>query len=746
MPIPFIQRLQAAAGMILRGSVAPFDRVFSDAGLLTGERIREPYRQSVWVHAAIKHIARPCAAVSLRHSEGRRRKGTATTLVEDERLENFWERPARCFNSWAEFLLATITWRKLAGESFWLLSDGSAVPFPEVQASFPPLILARPDRMRHVTDGNEIIGWQYTDGAGRGHYLLPEQVIHLRQQNPYDDHRGLGDWEVAQLAAETDRASATFARNLAQSNGDQGVYVVAKNGVPDDAQKAQITNLLREKRRLQQAGIFRPVFLTGDITVEDPKVRAVDAAFIESRRMSAAEIFVAFGIPPSMAKEQASYSIGGASDYFRLILDACIPESAEIAAGVSRVSSILTGRDLSAWFGWDEHPVLQEVRKERMQTVDGLWAKGMPLAKISDYLDLGIPRFKGDDQGWLPMSVVPADSAADLALDPGPEGGASPADKPPAPGDKPTPADPQSPDPVQEALRALQVRHVDKRSPSDHQLWSRHMRDRMPTVRAYSAAFTRQLMEARRQVLRKLDARASKMPQDDLGPMDGAHGGSDAPRANVSVRQGEILGRSGAIDLMFDRDEFEKGLFLGFRRVSDDALTTAGKQLFKELGKDDPFTYPPERALQFFAGRENKLAEIADDVFEAIKGELEDGLNAGDSIKDLAARVKGAFNEMSSGRAKRIAMTETAAAYGVARQEAMDQAGVRYKRWLTSGGDNVRPAHMEANNQTVPVDDAFDVGGEQLMHPGDPSGAPGNIINCHCVSIAVADPDEGLNP
>jgi hypothetical protein len=37
----------------------------------------------------------------------------------------------------------------------------------------------------------------------------------------------------------------------------------------------------------------------------------------------------------------------------------------------------------------------------------------------------------------------------------------------------------------------------------------------------------------------------------------------------------------------------------------------------------------------------------------------------------------------------------------------------------------------------VPIDGFFDVGGEQLQFPGDPAGAPENVINCHCVSIPV---------
>lgn len=743
MKIPFLQRLHAAGRLVVKGSIAPFDKIPSETGIgLTGEPLRKPYEQSAYVYAAIRHIARPISAVTLQHGSSPRQRGSAPALLNDPRLDAFWGRPARGMASLAEFILASVGWRKLAGECFWLLGDDAMVPFPEVRTAFPQMILARPDRMRHVTQGAELVGWEYTDATGKRHLLTPDQVIHLKQWNPYDDHRGIGNLAPALTAAETDHASGAFARNLAQSNGDQGVFVVGKSGAIDDAQRKQITAILREKRRLQQSGIFRPAFLTGDITVEDPKIRTVDAAFNESRRMSAAEIYVAFGVPTSMAKDQASYSIGSASDYFRLILDTCMPEAAEIAAGIASVSSVLLGRPVWAWFYWDEHPVMQAVREERMKTVDVLWGKGVPMRTISDYLDLGLPTFEGDRTGWLPIAVVPANMAEDMSAM-----GAA-ASEPAT-----SAADPSPADDVAKAIAALRTCRAPATSPAERRLWQTHMRARASTVNAYRSAFTRQLAIARAETLRKIEASGlgsrSGCPQERLPGVMGPDAGDDASqgaaeRGGGAISDG-ITAKIGAIDLIFSAIDFIKGLIVGFRKVSDRTLDTASEQLSKELGTDDPYKFPPEKALQFFATRENRISGAGQETFEAIKATIQEGLNAGDTQKELGDRVRAAFNEAGKERANRIAMTETAAAYGYARQEGMKQAGVAYKRWLTSGADNVRPAHADANNQTVPVDQPFDVGAEQLMHPGDPSGSPANIINCHCVAVAVATPDEGLD-
>jgi hypothetical protein len=43
----------------------------------------------------------------------------------------------------------------------------------------------------------------------------------------------------------------------------------------------------------------------------------------------------------------------------------------------------------------------------------------------------------------------------------------------------------------------------------------------------------------------------------------------------------------------------------------------------------------------------------------------------------------------------------------------------------------------------IALDATFDVGGERLQYPGDPSGSPGNTIQCRCATTYVV---EGFEP
>ncbi len=362
----FFSRLHAAASLMFKsGAPFPFNKIMPyDA--TGGERMYRAFEQSTWVMRAIKKIAGPIAAVELHFTrEGQR--------FHDAELEVFWEMPGAGLSR-TDLIEATVGWLKLEGEAFWLLDDSwLAALGPHTPGSNPagpatPIQMARPDRMRHVVKNGELEGWEYVDGAGRRALLLPEQVIQLKLWNPYSDFRGMAELKPCRDAAEADFLAGKFNLNLMRNYGVQGAYVIAKNGLPLDGQRQQIIDQIREKRELAQRGVFKPVFLDGDITIEDPKIRVPDGDFIAARLQNRHEVFIAMGVPPSMADVKASYSIGSASDWFMLIAETCIPLGEKICQAINQVLRRQGTGDVRASFDWDEHPVVQAVRRERADT------------------------------------------------------------------------------------------------------------------------------------------------------------------------------------------------------------------------------------------------------------------------------------------------------------------------------------------------------------------------------------------
>ena len=124
---------------------------------------------------------------------------------------------------------------------------------------------------------------------------------------------------------------------------------------------------------------------------------------------------------------------------------------------------------------------------------------------------------------------------------------------------------------------------------------------------------------------------------------------------------------------------------------------------------------------------------------------IESGLRDGLGIREIGANMARKISEYAPRaeryRAERIARTEIVSASNWASMESVRISNVSdqfLKRWLPAQQENTRVAHAEMINQPpIEMDELFEVDGEQLAYPGDPSGSPGNVINCRCTLVYV---------
>lgn len=141
-------------------------------------------------------------------------------------------------------------------------------------------------------------------------------------------------------------------------------------------------------------------------------------------------------------------------------------------------------------------------------------------------------------------------------------------------------------------------------------------------------------------------------------------------------------------------------------------------------------TYRLDRMIGLMRG-------LGPETSEAIGRALTEGVNRGEGIPKLSARVVDVFGS-SAKRATLISRTEVV---GSANGAAFDVASdLHYggllleKSWLAAHDSRVRPEHAEADGQTVAMDQPFVVGGAELMYPGDPDGPAEAVCNCRCTS------------
>lgn len=142
-----------------------------------------------------------------------------------------------------------------------------------------------------------------------------------------------------------------------------------------------------------------------------------------------------------------------------------------------------------------------------------------------------------------------------------------------------------------------------------------------------------------------------------------------------------------------------------------------------------------------------KAREINDTTRTALReklaAEVSEGVQAGESMPKIAARIRaaadGVYKNMSEARAMTIARTETMSSVNAGQFEVYKGEGATKKEWLATQDDRTRDAHIEANGQVVGIDEAFVVDGEELMYPGAPTGSAGNLCNCRCTVLPVLE-------
>jgi hypothetical protein len=153
--------------------------------------------------------------------------------------------------------------------------------------------------------------------------------------------------------------------------------------------------------------------------------------------------------------------------------------------------------------------------------------------------------------------------------------------------------------------------------------------------------------------------------------------------------------------------------------------------------------------VRYFTEVRNRLVRIPEEVYDLVAGELSAGINLGEGIPELSARVDSVLSTTGSARwanrATVIARTETIGALNFGRWESFrviveDDPDVQFElMWLATDDKRTRDTHVTADGQRVPVGSRFMVGGAELAFPGDPSGPPQEVIQCRCTMLLVEE-------
>ncbi|HSU54722.1 MAG TPA: phage portal protein [Candidatus Dormibacteraeota bacterium] len=384
----------------------------------TSSTLGNAYQQVVWVYRAINAIAEQIANIPFLFSAGERGR---ETLITNGPLLDFYEQPHPCMNRFQYWELRII-WLMLRGECF-------RVPIYEGR-KLARILMLDPAQVQHIVENHELVGWRYT-GAGRqapinSQIFLPEEVWFEKMPNPFDFWRGFPPLYLADIAARTDFAAASFMRGFIENNADLGVIVKTDQQLSAE-QHAQVLTALRERKR--RAGTAdRPLLLCGGAEVIKPDLSSADLQFLENRKFSRAEICAAFGVPEEIitSTDHNKYDVmqGARLNFIenrilplcsrleaeenRTTIPALVKSLGEASLGPSPIENQKSKiENVIGWFDTDSLPIMQEARRNRLSTAKAGFDMGIPVNELNRLFDLGFKSLPWGNTGYLPKNLVP---------------------------------------------------------------------------------------------------------------------------------------------------------------------------------------------------------------------------------------------------------------------------------------------------------------------------------------------------
>ena len=268
------------------------ETIADDFSIREKKTCTDPYLQHAWVSVCIDILTRNVARAEFEvHHNGHVERETS--------LANLFRYPNKNmsrFDLWKQ----TCAWWSLDGEAFWWFGDSYSCGLPS------EIFILNPRNMQHVVDKGKITKWVYTEETcGRPVVILPDEIIHFKDWNPWNVYRGVSPLVSLGLEVEQDLLAAK-----------QNTGLLKEGGVPKGLLKtdqvlteAEAELLARTWDKKYGRGMKNRVAVLGKGTEYQPLTFSPDVLKLyDMKKWNLYTLLAKYGIPPRVANIQDSKS------------------------------------------------------------------------------------------------------------------------------------------------------------------------------------------------------------------------------------------------------------------------------------------------------------------------------------------------------------------------------------------------------------------------------------------------------
>lgn len=582
---------------------------------------------------------------------------------------------------------------------------GESFSFYEMKGGKPAeMWWARADKVKvHPHPREYISHFTYDPGDGKVIRFECEETLWLRYPNVANQYAGLSPLSAARLPA--DAAQAAMRSNLAIfDNGLTAAGMVSPSGntnLTKEQSEAVANDLSRRFKGVKNA--HKVAVLRFGVDIKQLSMTPKDAQFEGMMKLSLEDIARAYAVPLDKLGGQRTYANVDAAEK-AFWADCIVPEAKFIASEITEQLLPLFGGDMVAEFDDSGIDVLHEAETASWERWQGQITIGA--RTVNEYRDeKGLDPVEWGDNWWVQTAVSPLlavpKTTEELAIQSGRVDAGKAADT--------------LDDELDDTGRSVRIstRSVEFGSPEHEARWQRQIAAQEPWEQRIGQATERLLRDQQQSILANLRKRGTRAVEElMLSP--------------------------------FDESRWIKTFRIVMRPIVAGVVAESGELARDELGLPFAFDVQNPNILRAIETQVQRFAEsVNGTTWTALQASMAEGIAAGESIDQIAARIIEIMGDRIRSSGETIARTETTTASTTGTLDAWRQSGVVVgKEWLAAIDSRTRETHIAAHNQRVGIDDSFTVGGASGPGPGSLSSAKENI-NCRCTIVPVLDV-EGL--
>lgn len=641
---------------------------------------KEGFMNCMTVFACVSLIAKGGAGIPWILTKIAKGQNGKTEEIYDHPLLQLIRRP-NPRQGQSAFIEAALSFYLIAGNNYMLATGPEKAPAKELYNLMPHLI-----KIKSGNQARPIEYYKYDADPSNPINYPPERVLHLRAFHPLDDFYGLSSLEVAAKGIDIVNMGMQWNYNLLKNDMRPPGGFIIEQPLQSETRKLMLKDMKEKYSGYEHAG--EPLLLEG---VKDWKPFAItprDSDWLNSDKLNMRKICVTLNVDPSLIGDTESKTYSNRQDARKALYTEAILPLMDFYR--DELNNWLTPQyDDNLKLDYDRDEI--EALREEMTAVYSRMSQSYWLTVNEKRAACGYDEIGPEGEAlYIPMMLTPI---------------------------KPT-----------EGQKSREMKSNKRGSfweikENKAKLWA-HFVKRVEAKEKPFQQLSEKFLREQAEKIKKKFSGFNRLADVDVNKVFDAEDETKRYSKEFEAQYMESLLHAG-----------EAGL-----------ATTQGKllDLGTELKQEEGFIITPEMKrkldkLILESGAEINLATLKKIENMVIQAEKETW-----TVEELAQSLRDKLDDLSITRSRTIARTETAKVENWGQVEGYKQAEfIEKKGWLCSFVENSREAHMEADRKysdnPIPLDEPFEVGGELMDFPGDPShgASAGNLINCLCATFPV---------